>query len=701
MSTVFKIATNIVSRNQWILTFGILFSAHSLVFSQRDTITILHDYTPQKGLQLKWLPNDDVTFLEGFKNGYNLYRAEVKKVNGGEQLGTFAKLNEEVIRYWSVDRLKNELAKDSALSIATLYIEGANELINREVKSTPAEAVEQKEADQMLHLLGVFAAVNNNKVAQALGMYFVDEQVVIGQKYVYKLEVEGTTEYTSYLMIVSLGETEKPKVLQLTASLEPKAVHLKWYNNQNLDFPYFNIYRSTKENGDYTKLNKLPYVGDQGSANFDGEYTSYIDSIPAYEKTYFYKVIGVNAFENEGAPSELATVYTAYLLENAPVIYDSKNDDGSDISLSWAIDPQDANYIEGFHVFRAQRGSGPYKKITKKRLSKTTNTFLDDTPKGSSNYYVVSAYGESGDSVNSILHSHLLLDSIPPSQPVIISGICDTNGVVTLAWELNNEQDLRGYRIFKTYDLEQDPKRVFPYDTLATEISDSVDLKMPYNSIYYRLFALDQHFNPSIPSSYFEVHLPDLNPPSNGFLKDYTVGMNGISLEWEKSSAADLAKMYLLRKSDEDFQYHTILTLQGDSLSLSQYTDTTTKAFVNYEYALLSEDEAGLQSERSDPFLIQQLNKKKVASIQNLRAIVSRESEMIKLSWGFNVPAEGFRVYRSENNGPLKTYTFIDGREREFYDKRLNPNTQYTYLMVAELKGGYKSGFSKKIEVKY
>lgn len=683
-----------------LLLFIFLLSS-AFTYAQKDSVLFLHYYQADKGLMFKWLPESYQTFQDGFKKGYNIYRAEVLVTNGVEKAGNFAKLNAEPIVHWSIDKLETEFKKDSSLVAAGIFIKGADEILNRPPSHNMAEAFKESQAQGMVNLLGAFSAISSNKSAEALGMYFLDNQIAPDKKYLYKIELVAKPEIHSFLLIFPLKNSKKEKVMGVRALLTPGAVYLSWFNNNNKTFPYYNVYRSEKKNGPFVKLNVLPLVGTVGNADFDKSSSYYIDSLKEYNKTYYYKVNGINAFEVEGVASELVEVKTFYLLKNPPRISESINPQGQDIQISWAIDAKDKPFIKGYSVFRAGSATGQYYKVNKELIKTNTQTFLDQTAKGSSNYYVVSAYGASDDSVSSIFHAHLLIDSIPPDRPVIVEGVCDTNGVVTLKWKQNSEKDMLGYRIFKTDILEGEPLRIVPGHIADTLIVDTVDLKRPYNKVYYRIAALDQHFNASVPSAYFEVKLPDINPPSNGYFKEYSVGMSGITLTWENSSAYDLKTMHLLRKSDEEFEFKAILSLTGDSLKVTAYTDTTTLSFANYQYMLVAEDEAGLKSEPSKILLLKQLDKRKFAAVTGLRAIASRDNKMVKLSWDFPENAKGFKIYRSRNGGPLETYEFVKGDKREFYDKWLKPKSKYTYIMVAELPGGFESGYSNKIEVNY
>jgi fibronectin type 3 domain-containing protein len=666
---------------------------------KKDTILLIHSYNPAKGMQMKWLPRSYQVFLEGFRSGYVISRAEIKAQNGTETRGEFVRIHDGTIKYWPVDKLKEEIKKDSTLAPAGIFITGANDLINRKGGTNIREAVDQANGEEMLHLLGSFVTISDNRMAEALGMYFTDKSYQPSAKYLYKIEIPGKSDLISYLLVFPFRNEPKEKVMGFTAKLIPGAVHLNWFNNNNKNYPYYNIYRSEKKNSGFVKLNKVPYVGNVGNAKFNNQTSAYTDSFPSYNKTYYYKIAGINAFEEEGTPSQVLEVKTLYLLQNAPVI--SESPDNKTITIKWVADIEEKKYIKGFTVKRAKRGEGPYRKLHKDILPPATFSFTDKTEKGSSNYYVVTAYGAAGDSVSSLLKVHLLVDSVPPAKPVMLTGVCDTNGIVTIKWKNNREEDLEGYRIFKASDKRHEPERVISGHISDTTLTDTINLKRPYNKIYYRIVALDNVFNSSVPSEFIEVILPDKTPPVNGYLKTYSTGMKGITIEWQPSNAFDLNKMYLMRKAELEPKFSPLLIMKGDSLRIATYTDTSAASGMTYQYTLVAEDEAGLRSGYSNILTIEQLNKTVIRAVTNLAGIANRDNKMIKLTWDYPQNATGFRIYRSRNNDPLSTYEYISGDKREFYDSWLKPNSKYRYLIVAELPGGFTSGYSNEIEVKY
>lgn len=677
----------------------------NVAFSQaqtRDTVVMLSHFSNESSsLQLKWLSKSHQGFVAGFKNGYNLYRAEaVSNPDGSEKLLPFEKLNQKVIMHWSKDKIKREIENDSSVSIASMFINNAEEFINPAPVTDHKEAYKKEQSYEFLMLLGSFSAIVDNKVAEAMGMYFEDVSINPSKKYLYKIEIPGHPDYTSYTMVLPLGDKKQTKVMGLTKTLLSEAVRLDWYNNNNLEFPYYNIYRSESKNSGFSKLNELPYIGNRGQAVYDKKLTSYIDSFPEYEKTYYYKVVGVNAFEAEGTPSDVVEVKTSYLLKERPVFGDVENINDKSVKLQWVVTEEDKPYIQGFSIKRASSGQGDYKKVNEKMIKPNVFTYEDMTPL-SSNYYSVCAYGKNGDSLCSVMRAILLKDSIPPAKPEFISGTCDTNGIVTITWKKGIEEDLKGYRIFRTFQKSHEPVRVTVGDIADTSYIDTVSIYDPYNSIFYKLIALDKHYNPSLPSDMFEVKIPDFKPPTNGYLEKYSVDKKGITLSFNPSNAYDLKYMYLMRKSKYDLDYKEIVRFAGDSLTLKKYTDTSTKSNTIYHYCLVAEDESGLQSSYSKPMVVKQMNKEGRTPVTDLKLIPNRDNKVIKISWTFPKQATGFRIYRAEAGKGLTIHKYVPGNVREYYDKNVKPNKKYTYVILGELPGGYKSGYSKKVEVKY
>ncbi len=684
-----------------VLAFLFLCIAAEAFSQSRDTIALMHYFDRSQGMLLKWLPTDKEVFADGMQYGYDLYRAEATGSGANESLGAFQKLNTEPLKHWSLDRFMIEWGKDSTISIAGMLIQTAETANENQVPKDFLQAREEATKKQAEFFIGALGTILNNKAAEALGMYFVDKTADPSKKYVYRIEIIGVNNTASHAIVFPVREHQLGKITGLIAKHDREAFSLSWFQEKNSDFPYFNVYRSEQKNKDFVKLNRRPYLGGSGNASLDKSRVRYIDSFPQYDKTYFYKVVGVNAFGIESVPSEIIQATSFYYLKHSPWVIDVTSPDNQAIDLSWEIHADDAPYIAGFSVKRSSSPDGPYHWVHKDKLSAKTMKFTDKTNKSSSNYYYVCAYGKNGDSLCSIMMSELLIDTFPPARPVITAGTCDTNGIVTVSWIPNAESDLQGYRVFKTYMLEHEPIRMTVDYIPDTVFHDTISLKQPYNTIFYRIYALDFHSNPSLPSEYFEVKIPDINPPTNGYLEGVRPSVPGIVVQWHNSSVYDLAKMHIMRKSKYDLDFVSIRTFSGDSLQITTFTDTATVSGQNYEYAVEAEDLAGLRSDLSKSVMAKQPSRKKILPVTNLQSFVSHENKVVKLVWEFPDNATGFRIYRAVDGKQLETHTFVPGDTREYYDNRVSPGKKYTYLIAAELAGGGRSGFSNTIEVEY
>lgn len=666
-----------------------------------DSLIVAHSYRKDAGMQLKWLPRSYKVFAAGFENGYDIYRAEASVSAGSEKLSDFVKLTAEPVRPWTDQRFIDALPQDSTIGIAGMFLSSRTEILSPAMPATVRAAVDAEEAKRMQLFLAMFSAASSNKVADVLGLYWIDATASPNTKYIYRIQIHGAIPYTALDLVLPASGQPREKVMGLVAKLDPGTVHLSWFNNGGRTFPYYNIYRSESKGKGYTKLNDAPYTASGRSSLGSADRTFYTDSFPTYNKTYYYKVIGVDVFGDEGIPSDVKEIKAYYLLTQAPEIVSSESNDNKTIKLTWKPSVADAPYLAGYAVFRAPTGEGPYRQVHADKLSPKSLTFTDLNARQAANFYTVCAYGQSGDSMCSILKSHFLVDSFPPAKPQKLAGICDTLGIIRLSWQRGSETDLLGYRVFRTYMLDKEPVRKSAGHITDSVFVDTVSLNEPYNKIYYRISAIDQNGNASVPSDYAEVRIPDINPPTNGYFTGYEVTDKGIHLQWQPSNAYDLHTMYLMRKSKYDFDYQPILTLTGDSLRTNSYTDTVTQSGQTYSYALMAEDEWGLRSELSPVMGITQMRKEKRPQVTDIKALVNRDNQLVKLAWTFDQPAVGFRLYRSMNNGPMEVYTFVTGDQREFYDKWVRPNTTYTYQMMAELDGGYRSAISPKLEVKY
>ena len=83
------------------------------------------------------------------------------------------------------------------------------------------------------------------------------------------------------------------------------------------------------------------------------------------------------------------------------------------------------------------------------KIKSGDRTFTDKKPLGT-NYYKVVAYRDSTAQKLSYPYLVQLTDNTPPVKPQELSGMVDSMGIVRLNWFPNPDEDIYGYRIFRS-----------------------------------------------------------------------------------------------------------------------------------------------------------------------------------------------------------------------------------------------------------
>src|SRR5690606_26232345 len=140
------------------------------------------------------------------------------------------------------------------------------------------------------------------------------------------------------------------------------------------------------------------------------------------------------------------------------------------------------------------------------------------------------AVGKNGTESESYATLVQSIDSIPPNAPIGLFGIADTTEVIKLNWTRNSEGDLKGYRIFRSFDPKIEFSEVTKTTLKGEVYSDTIPVANLNKKIYYKLLAEDQRYNRSSFSEVLMIKIPDNIPPSPPLLKDYEVNTEGIRI---------------------------------------------------------------------------------------------------------------------------------------------------------------------------
>ena len=182
----------------------------------------------------------------------------------------------------------------------------------------------------------------------------------------------------------------------------------------------------------------------------------------------------------------------------------------SQIDLVWDEVPEATNY----NVKYALVDGGPYTLLAS--LGSTAITFTG-LPESTKYYYVVTALNSAGESLNSQQAEAVTLNAQP--QPPAGLSATDGNGLVSLNWQANTEEDLAGYNVYRS--ATSNGGYMLLNESLLETASFKDSSAIDYNMYYYVVTAVDEFGLESIYSEEVEL-LP---------IDNFDTVLNGVDFE--------------------------------------------------------------------------------------------------------------------------------------------------------------------------
>ncbi len=584
-------------------------------------VAIQGKYDGEK-VQLRWMVSDKSTDYH-----YVLWRAPADNIRQRTRVGDFKML--------PYTEAKQRLS-DNIAALKLMY---------------PFEAAENRaelnqslaQGDNRLGML-LFVSTMDKQVAAALGQYYVDTDIADGGQRLYTIEAyDGETLVAASTTPVNL---DKPAVLPIVWNVKAHkfkwGVGLKWEGYE----PYtsFNIYRRELMDEKFIKINTAP-VQVQTKKNMDGTISVapyfYSDTTINKDLRYFYQVRGVDFFGDEGPAS--VEVMGKVKKDNRPAPLPRPEIEEGENSLTVVWDKSADKKVVSYNIYRSRNPEENFVQLNKKPLLETR--FVDDHVTVDLNYfYYVTAVNDGGfESIPSLTASGYAKDSTPPAVVQDLQAEIEQANV-NLIWTQVPDADLLGYRVYRTMKvdsldwalLNQQPLQVRAFtDGLTKNLS-----RYPY---YYRVTAVDTHYNESAPSKPVKIQLPDVTPPGAPAVTGYSVKNQQIALTWQAVKSYDMAGYNVYRFVD---QQKTRLTAKP--LPLPTFVDANPPIGKLLQYQITAIDLTGNESAPSDTINI-------VAKDSMPPRLTSLKIDVDGDKVNLNVVSQdadlaGFNVYRSRNN---------------------------------------------------
>lgn len=642
---------------------------------------------------LKWAPNNFDALMHGLKHGFNIYRTiSNTKI-------PYEKISNKPIIPITLAEIKQKNDTTNATRIVELAL--TTNVIQEPIPANLGLADRKIKTQDLNYAIIVAGMAMYNQTAQGLGLYFEDISAESGKEYIYKIEcvkdfnnrkLEGTT-------YVNTGkEYLLPTIDDAQVIFTQRNVTLGWKRDYiYFQYSYFDIFRSENENSGFVKLNERPFVSAYSETDIVKNYSFYADSVPEFDKKYFYKIVGIGPFGDISLPVIVSGI-AQKALNVKPILAKPVAKSHTQIQIKWEFDSKDLKQIKEVNLERGKDIEGPFEVIRK--LSTSENEFVDNNPI-TNGYYRLKLLGKSGDSTFSKIQFYHIVDSIAPSVPMGLKGYIDTNFVAHISWNKNVEKDIYGYRVFRAQHKNDFMYRITPGSVADTVFHDTIQAKnSTLKTIYYTIAALDEIGNVSKLTLPLELKRPDKIKPQSPEILRYQLMTNAVFLKFIPSSSFDLKKQEILRKGPLDLDFKIIKTfISPDSMTF--FIDTTVQNGYDYQYTMNATDETGLVSLPSRVITLKATDLGNKPRIKDFQVLVNRPTQEIKISWNYDEKVKEFKLYRAKNEEAMLLYKIIDGKDREFYDKKMSINSKYKYAIKAVFDDYAESAITSPIEVNY
>lgn len=505
----------------------------------------------------------------------------------------------------------------------------------------------------------LFAADQDIQIAQAMGLVYTD-LVKVNCEYVYFIRALGPAVTTGgFVSVPTDSVTSVPAPSGLRYVPGDKAITLQWNRDENT-YSSFMVERAKSVDSEFIRMNEAPLMFASTTGGAEGP-MSFTDPLANNTNVYVYRVRGMTPFglwgpysdtiQVKGKPAALSFLFSVTQIQEVSV---------GDMTVTWEFPNDLQGQITGFDVYRSDKVDGVYTKINTNSIGSiavSLRTFVDANPLPA-NYYMVKTLDVNGYEYQTFPSLGQPKDDTPPGQPVILSGACNSSGVVTLTWAKSSASDVLGYRVFMSSVSNGDFAQVTETVVSDTVFRYQVETNTLSEEVYFGIKALDLRQNQSVMSTPFLVMRADAIPPAPPVIAKAEALTSGVSFEWTLSSSTDVMSYTLERKEVGMRGWVSIVEYEAESAEL-EYTDVTASGRARYEYRLVATDDAGLKSS-SLIVKIRPIDTGMRHAIQNFDGEYHENYIALEWDYGNDPDLIGFEVFRAiQDSNTQRAYSFI------------------------------------------
>ncbi|PBI84692.1 Fibronectin type III domain protein [Flavobacterium sp. ACN2] len=660
----------------------------SLSYSQAKRPTVMVNARAQKDkILLRWAINSPIEWQKANNKGFVITRTTV--LRDGIILAKLEKilLTPKALVPEPLDSWLDMVQKDNNAAIIAQSIYGESFEVTGAKEGELSKIVSMADELDQRFTFALYAADMSFEGALKAGWGFVDTNVKKNEVYAYQVSVFETPKVKESSYVIGLKDyTALPAPTDFIAIPDDKKVMLSWdYETFKRIYTSFMVEKSS-DGINYTPISNTALVNLNDKEDHPSKNMYYVDTLSVNDKMYHYRLYGITSFGEKGEMTKPITATGIAAIVTSARLIDYNIINSNEVNLEWDYPKESESFIQGYEINLADNDKGPYKVVSKiippseRKLNYKENLFP-------SNYFTISVVGKNNQRLTSQSMLVQPVDSIPPAKPIGLEGVIDSLGTVKLKWKPNQEKDLRGYRILKANNPDEEFVDIYHKSYEGTTFKDSVSLKMTNSKVYYRIAAEDMRFNISEPSDILVLDKPDKIPPAAPIFKDYDNKNGKVYLKWIRSYSEDVIGYSLRRREKGQEKWLEIKQIND---TIQEFIDDRVDNKKTYQYAIQAKDRSNLWSSLDHSIItVQILDFTPIKIISFLQGVPDRENKKITITWDYSktkVKVTCLSVYKNIKGNPPTLWRELNGDVFTLEDKNLKINLEYEYHLVPSLQ---------------
>ncbi|GGL95159.1 hypothetical protein GCM10011594_13590 [Nakamurella endophytica] len=505
------------------------------------------------------------------------------------------------------------------------------------------------------------------------------------------VDATGTNTKINYLDVVAADVAAPASPTGLTATAGEGRIQLSWTAVTEADLAGYQVYSSTTSPVALTAANRLT---DAPQAATSFAHTGLVNGTQR-----FYVVTAVDKAGNESPASDPADATPADTTAPTSPADVTAVGGVENVTVRWSA-VADADHYD---VYRST--SSPVATTAANLVTTTEDAQFVDSGRsnGTELFYVVVAVDEAGnaspasDEVNATPTA--APDVTAPAAPAGVSAAAGDNKV-TLTWTANDEQDLAGYKVYRS--AVAGGSRTLLTQTAVTAATFVDSTAANATRYYYVVSAVDLVGNESAVSAEVTAQPVDTTAPAVPTGVVATAGVNSITVRWNANTEADLRGYRIYRSDtatvalDEDHLVGLVLKSGGRT-----FLDSDKEPGQRYYYVVTAEDTLRNQSAASAVVSAAATAAPDTTAPDAVTGLTATVADpAVNLAWTAGTAADlaGYNVYRSSTAGGSRvklTNALLTGTS--FTDGTAVPGTTVFYVVTAVDKSNNESAVSNEV----